>query len=183
MWLDRLEELLLAVNPVDEDWEPPAPPLGDGTALAAHQRVFTSVLAAERVAAASPIAPNRRFELIPIRFALMDPADLRKVAEALAAFGQATLPGGDDLVAGVLADHAAVHRLSVAELIAGCARAHGLLDLGADNDTARLTALLQTAEGRVVLDADDHAAYGRYVERVITLFHGGDPLTRFLYRG
>lgn len=139
MLLGVLEDILISLIPLEddpEDWSPPASPLGDGTALRALRRAISELAAAERTLATQPIAPDGRFELVPVRFLTLHGGDLAVVAEALAALGGATLPGGDEFVADVLAEHAARRGQGPAELLAGAARAHGLLDLSADADTA-----------------------------------------------
>jgi hypothetical protein len=187
MWLSRLEELLISVTAFDDEpdtgWDRPAAPFGDGAALIARQRILGAVLDAEHAPAAILIAPNGRFELTPVRFITVDPADLAVVAVALATFGRSTLCGVDELVSDALADHAARYRLTVAELIVGCTRSHGLVDLVSDNDTMILADRLASALGPTVLTRHEHAAYLRLTERIITMFHGSDPLARFLYRG
>ena len=141
LWLDRLEDLLITLSPLPgdpEDWEPPAPPLGDGSALAALQRLSAAVHDAERTAPPALIPPDERFELVPLRFVAVDPADTATVANGLAALGLATLAGGDELVADALAEHAHHRRLAVADFVAGCTRAHAVLDQVSDNGSTLL---------------------------------------------
>ena len=187
MWLGRLEDLLISVTAFDDHadtgWDPLAAPLGNGAALIAHQRILGAVLDAERTPTPVLLAPDGRFELVPIRFITVAPADLNMVAAALAAFGRSTLPGGDELVADALADHAASHRLTVAELIAGCARSHGLLDLIPHSDTKLLADRPLSARDRVVLTREEHNAYVLITHRIIAMFHVDDPFAHFLYRG
>jgi len=81
LWLDRLEELLLTLSPLPgdpDDWEPPAPPLGDSTALAALQRLSTAVHDVERTDPPALIAPDGRFELVPLRFVVVDASDIAR---------------------------------------------------------------------------------------------------------
>ena len=186
MLLGVLEDILISLVPFDhdpEDWSPPASPLGDGSTLRALRRVISELAAAERTPAPQPIAPDGRFELVPLRFLTLDAADLSVVGEALAAFGRATLPGGDEFVADVLAEHAAARGQGAAELVAGASRAHGLLDLPADADTGLLAERLARGSGRAVLTPLELTAYERVTDRVLAMFHAGDPLARFLYRG
>ncbi|HZT66127.1 MAG TPA: hypothetical protein VFA11_10100 [Acidimicrobiales bacterium] len=190
--LEGLEEVLLSLLPAEgdsDDWQPPGPPLGDGSALGALQRVGSEVRAAEREPVVQPLAPDGRFELVPLHFVRLDPADLATVGEALAELGRATLPGGDELVAEVLTERAAGGRhpgdrgQPVAQLVASYARAHGLLDLAPDEDTELLAGCLENRQGQVVLTGAEHDAYRRLTERALGMFHTGDPLARFLYRG
>ena len=69
------------------------------------------------------------------------------------------------------------------ELVAGFARAHGLLDLAPDDDTRQLAELVEGRTGRLVLTVDQEAAYRRLTDRALAMFHLSDPLARFLYRG
>jgi hypothetical protein len=186
-----LEEVMSSLIRFDDDpeeWDPPAGPLGDGSAVEALGRVAVSVAAAERAPATQPVAPDGRFELIPLRFVTLSQADMALVATALADLGRANLRG-DELVADTLADFArqwsesAWTPTSPVELLAGAARAHGLLDLATDDDTLLLAERLPAVDQRVVLSGAEQAAYDRLTERALGMFHIGDPLARFLYRG
>lgn len=184
--LGALEEILISVDPFEddpEDWHSPASPLGDGRALEALQRVISELADAERSPAPRPLAPDGRFELVPVRFLTLDGADLAVMAQAIAALGQATLPSAHEFVADVLAEHAAGGRQRPADLVAGVARAHGLLDLVADVDTVLLAGRLTDASGPVILTPPELAAYERLTERVLAMFNPGDPFERFVYRG
>ena len=185
-WLDRLEELLVTLSPLPgdpEDWEPPAAPLGDGSALAALQRLNGVVHDAERTEPPALIAPDGRFELVPLRFVAVDPADIATVANGLAALGRATLAGVDELLADALAEHAHHRRLAVADFVAGCARAHAVLDQVSDNDSILLVGVHRSSHARTVLTAVEHAAYQRVTDEHLAVFHLDDPLARFVYRG
>jgi hypothetical protein len=184
--LGVLEQVLTSLGPFDDDPEdsrPPASPLGDGLALDALRRVISGLATAERSPAPQPVAPDGRFELVPLRFLTLDAADLVVIAEAVAGLGRATLPGVDEFVAEVLAEYASDRRQRPAELVAGAARAHGLLDLRANADTVLLAERLARGSGPIVLTPPELAAYERTTERVLAMFHGGDPLARFLYGG
>lgn len=187
--LIQLEELLLCLpvpgdDPDDwEGWTLPEAPLGNGEALAALRRIVTTLRAAERGPAAQPVAPDGEFELVALRFVTLERSDLALLGRAVTQLGQATLPGGNELVAEVLAEHADVHRRAASELVAGAARAHGLLDLEPDDDTALLAARLPATAGRVVLTGPEQKAYDRLTGRVLAMFHTGDHLARFIYRG
>jgi hypothetical protein len=143
--------------------------------------ILAAVIAAERAPAAQPIATDGRFELIPVRFVDLDPEDLAAVSEALAVLGLAANGHGDELVIGVLEESAQATGQPAMALVAGAARAHGLLDLAPDADTELLAERLQT--GRVLLAPAEQSAYERLTERVLGMFHTGDPLARYLYRG
>jgi len=185
VWLERLEELLLALSPLPGDpdtWEPPAGPLGDGSALAALQCLATAVRDAERTDPPMLFAPGGHFELVPLRFVRVDLADIGTVADGVAALGRATLAGGDELVADALAEHAHRHRLAVPDFVAGCTRAHAVLDQPRD-DGALLAGLHRQSEQRIVLSAAEHGAYQRVTDEHLAVFHLNDPLARFVHRG
>jgi hypothetical protein len=179
--LGRLEEVLLALAPIDADDEAPADALGP-VALQAAQNIRAGVLAAERRATAQLFAAGGTFELVPVRVVDLDESDLAALGAAVAAFGSALLPAGDGFTAEVLAGFAH-DRAQPAQLVAGFARAHGLLDMAADGDTLSLAARTAGAAGAVVLSAAGEAAYERLTDRALAVFHGNDPLARFLYRG
>ncbi|MDP9388688.1 MAG: hypothetical protein M3Q48_12445 [Actinomycetota bacterium] len=184
--LGVLEQVLTSLGPFDddpEDWRQLASPLGDCLALDALRQVISELAAAERSPAPQPVAPDGHFELVPLRFLTLDAADLVVIGEAVAALGRATLPGVDEFVAEVLAEYASDRRQRPAELVAGAARAHGLLDLCANADTVLLAERLARGSDPVVLTPPELAAYERLTERVLAMFHAGDPLARFLYRG
>ena len=186
LWLERLEELLISLSPLAADpaaWEPPLPPIGDGAALTSLQALLGAVLAAEGAASRALIAPDGRFELIPLRFVTLDRADVARVAAAITALTRASARGGDETVADALADHAAADRLTIAALFAGCARAHALLDLACTEDVTELADLIARSPGPIVLSACVYAAYRRLTDRHLAVFHPHDPLARFLYNG
>ncbi len=68
-------------------------------------------------------------------------------------------------------------------LIAEASRLHGLLSLPWDDTLSTLFAVLPPGVGRVVLDQGAHAAYQRLVDRILGIWHAGDPLAPYLYRG
>jgi len=179
--LGRLEEVLLQLQPYEPDEEPA--PLGLGAdALAALQRMLGIVLAVERAATPELVASGGTFELIPLRFIELEDGDLAAVGEAIAALGLALLPGGDEMAADVLREFAERNEEPSA-LVAAFARAHGLLDLAADDDTRRLAERMAGQTGRLLLTVEEEQAYKRLTERALAMFHLNDPLARFLYRG
>jgi hypothetical protein len=179
--LGRLEEVLLALVPVEPDDEPA--PIGLGAdALEAVQNIRSAVAAAERGPTVQLIASGGNFELIPVRFVELDDGELAAVGEAVAALGLALLPGGAEMAADVLAGFAD-DAAKPADLVADFARAHGLVDLAADDDTRALADRLPRENTRVVLTPSEEAAYQRLTERALAMFHLNDPLARFLYRG
>jgi len=187
-WLDRLEEILLALTPLPDDagdWERPAVPIGDGTALDALQNLSVALHRAERATPVALIAPDGRFELVPLLAIPTDTDDVETILAALRMLGAVTSgTGWDDTIADALADHAARARLTPADLVVGCTRALTLLDPVDVDDATVLAALLQDEHAeRIVLSPDQHNAYRRLTSEHLAVFHTGDHLARFLYRG
>ena len=187
-WLDRLEEILLALTPLSdgaEDWDAPASPIGDGAALDALQKLSRACHRAERAAPVTLIAPDGRFELIPLHTVPTDTDDVETILAALRMLGAVTSGAAyDHTIADVLADHAARARRTPADLVAGCTRGLTLLDPVGVDDATVLAALLQDQHAeRIVLSPDQHDAYRRLTGEHLAVFHTGDPLARFLYRG
>ena len=184
LWLDRLEELLLSLTPHADDadpWAPPTAPLGSGTALAALQRLSIAVHQAERAGAPTLIAPDGRFELVPLLLLRVDPADVATLAQAIIILGQINVADGDEIITDVLADLAICHGLATRDFIAGCSRALTVLNQGATDDTEALAAAIASAQGRIVLTPSQHAAYLRVTGEHIAVFHLNDPLAHFIY--
>jgi hypothetical protein len=179
--LGRLEEVLLALVPVESDDEPPPISLG-AVAVAAVQNIRGAIVAAEHGPTAQLLGRGGTFELLPMRFVELDDVDLAALGAAVAALGMSLLPGGDEftheLLAGFADDPA-----RPSELVAGFARAHGLVDLAADADTWTVAGRIAGETGRVVLSAAEETAYQRVTDRALNMFFLNDPLVRFLYRG
>jgi|GEM_PF-4843412 len=179
--LGRLEEVLLQLQPYDED-DDPAPAGAGPDAVEALQRILGAVLTAERIPAVELFGADGSFELVPLRAIDVNSADLAIVGRAVAALGRALLTR-DELVSDLLHQFSR-DREQPSDLVASFARAHGLLDLAPDDDTATLADLITDAgAGTVVLRQEQEAAYQRFTARALAMFHQGDPLARFLYRG
>ncbi|MGH9008737.1 MAG: hypothetical protein ACRDYF_02705, partial [Acidimicrobiia bacterium] len=163
--LGQLEEVVLQLQPYDEEDEPAPAGLGPD-ALEALQRILSAVLAAERTPAV-PLLGAGSFELVPLRILDLDPADLAAVGRAIAALGHALLVK-DELVTDVVENFSAGPHQTPNDLVAGFARAHGVLDLGPDDDTRTLAALLAVSgAGPVVLTGEQEAAYERFTGRAL----------------
>ena len=113
----------------------------------------------------------------------MEAADLIQLGLGVQALGRAWASRSDELVVDVLQDMAGTLRRKPEDLIAEAARLHGLLSLPWDDTVSTLFAVLPPGVGRVVLDQGAHAAYGRLVDRILSIWHVGDPLAPYLYRG
>ena len=48
---------------------------------------------------------------------------------------------------------------------------------------SHLARMLPAGAGRVLVDEVTHAAYQRLVDRILAIWHAGDSLGPFLYRG
>jgi hypothetical protein len=179
--LGRLEEVLFALAPFDTDDEAPPDALG-AVALEAAQHIRAAVQAAERRPTAQLFAPGGTFEMIPVRVVDLDENDLASVGAAVAALGAALLPAGDEFTAEVLSDFSD-DRVQPGQLVAGFARAHGLIDMAANGDTLTLAARTAGDASPVVLSAAEAAAYERLTDRALAVFYDNDFLARFLYRG
>jgi len=190
--LNQIEELLLEVAGwEDEDPEVAwPPPLAGGAALEAVQRLWAAVASTqgERAQAAGRtgrlVAPDGRYEHMPLRLADIDAADVAALAAAAAVFGD---PRAPDHVQEAL-EHAAGLAYSTGDdkgrtrLVMTAAQLAGLLDLAPDRDTEILTALIEDAgPGDVILSSSSEAAYQRYATRANAMWSLGDPLARYLY--
>ncbi|MDP9074807.1 MAG: hypothetical protein M3N98_11660 [Actinomycetota bacterium] len=182
--LGGLEEVLLHLVPgEDEHHDDTDLPAGLGiAALAAVQAVSATVAAAERHPAAELYASDSRLELIALRFVELDEAELAALSAAVAGLAMA-VAAGHDFVAEVLSSFADAAAAMPCDLVAGFYRAHRLLDVTADLDTAVLADRLAGATGPVVLKPAEQAAYNTITDRAVVVFHLNDPLARFLYRG
>jgi hypothetical protein len=184
--LARLEELLWGITARAEDEPVRSSQLGQSSAehtRRAVERLSRAVAVAEAQPPAQPIGPDGRYELVPLAWALIERADLVQFGLGTQALGRASALGGDELVADAVADVAATYRLTPADLVAEAARLHGLLSLPWDDAVAHLASVLQPGAGRVVLDEASHGAYQGVIDRVLSIWHAGDPLAWYLYRG
>jgi hypothetical protein len=110
-------------------------------------------------------------------------ADLVQLGLAAQALGQAWALRHDELVADALAEMAGTDGRKPEDLVAEAARLHGLLSLAWDDDVSQLARALPASGGRVVLTEATHGAYRRVVDRILGIWHAGDPRAPFLYRG
>ncbi len=104
------------------------------------QRVLGVILAAEGGPRVQLVASGGAFELIPLRFVILDDGDLRVLGEAITALGVALLPGGDELAAAVMGEYA---------------DALGVIALAWDHDTWLLSGRLAGRSRRVVLNVSE----------------------------
>lgn len=179
--LGELEVLLLLLVPEDPE-DDVALPASLATPHGAHAvgRLASYVAETERQEpAVQPIAPDGRFELVPLFFARLGRAHRDRLTAAVV-----DLVDIKDLVADYMDS-----REEAQQLLSRAQRLVALLHLPWDDDVARLHGLLDREEApiapteRVVLTPDELAAYQRVTERILATWHANDPLERVLYRG
>jgi hypothetical protein len=205
--LDRLEELLLnlagweaeAAEPGGDGWTSPGPLAGD-SALAALNRIQAALRPTQTRTARDEhghprdvppdgpawYAADGRYELAPLSFVPLPVADVALLGQVAAELGR---PNGDPDVAELVEqmDAALPPTVNAGErerrgLVATAARVHGLLDLAPTEDTVVLHEAHHRAAGntdRLVLTAEQEAAYHRTVSRINAMATLGDPLTRW----
>ena len=105
-----------------------------------------------------------------------------RVAEAGSPAQPIASDGRDELTRIAWAHVEAADLIQLGLGIAEAARLHGLLSLPWDDTVSTLFAVLPPGAGRVVLDQGAHAAYERLVDRILGIWHAGDPLAPYLYR-
>ena len=197
--LRDLEEVLLAANELNHA---PTDDIGLGVgreALNAVGRLASYVASVEPAEpSVQPVAPDGRFELVPLHCLLAGRDDLARIGGAVELVVQAVRQGcGDDELLAAIDGHGG----DIDELALTLERLAGLLGLAGDpavdTDVDVLAGLAGTAgegapsglgapaeprERRVVLTAPQFAAYQRLAERVMHAWHRGDPLARFLFQ-
>lgn len=185
--LCRLSDLVAMATP-DEDEPEVAATVGADAADAADAgdavaRLAVAVRAAESGPPAQPVAPDGRYELIPIAWAHLETADLTLLGLTVQAIGRSWASRSNELVVDALEELARHSNRKPEDLIAEAARLHGLLSLPWDDTVSALFEALPHGGGRVVLDPAAHAAYQRLVDRILGIWHAGDRLAPYLYRG
>ncbi|MBW3613851.1 MAG: hypothetical protein KY439_00885 [Actinobacteria bacterium] len=184
LWrLDELLGLVAAWEEEQRDHGAGAGQLAVGPSREAVSRLATAVRKAEAKPPAQPVAPDGRYELVPVAWAVVERADLVQLGLAARALGQAWALRHDELVADALAEMAGTDGRKPEDLVAEAARLQGLLSLAWDGDVSQLARALPAHGGRVVLTPALHGAYQRLVDRILAIWHAGDPLAPFLYRG
>lgn len=179
--LCRLSDLLAMATP-DED-EPELAATVGADAGDAVARLAVAVRAAESDPPAQPVAPDGRYELIPIAWAHLEAADLTLLGLTVQAIGRSWASRSDELIVDALEELARHSNRKPEDLIAEAARLHGLLSLPWDDTVGALFEALPHGAGLVVLDPAAHAAYQRLIDRILGIWHAGDRLAPYLYRG
>lgn len=206
MWLRNSEA---DADPGEERWLLPEP-IADGRADEALGRVLDDLREYLDVVQYPPpengtgrprlLAPDGRYEHLPLRAVRLDPADLHLLAGAVAVINQALSPAADkqeadedqclvdllELLSCMEPDSALwpaiPRRLTPSELLRPLARLVAVLDLAPDRDTQMLTdALRAHPEEDLVLTAAQESAYQRVAGRINLLLADADPVSRYLY--
>jgi hypothetical protein len=199
--LGDVEELLLAAN-ADSYLDVDDPGVGAGPeALAAVGRLAAYVASVEREEPlVQPLAPDGRFELVPLHVVAVGRDDLAHILAALRLVVQAGRDGrGDERLVEVLEGWAGGR--PVEQLVAAADRLRQLLSYAGEADVDDDLDVLEGAAGsageggpgalghagdshrRVTLTTVQHEAYRRLSGRIIETWEGGDALAGFLYRG
>jgi hypothetical protein len=188
--LTDFEEVLLHLVDTEDSEDIPERRCVARETIDAVGRLSSCVLELERRhQAVQPVAPDGRFELIPLLFVEVSPRDLARVVAALQELA-AVVPSdeyqivADEMVA---ASRPARRR---AEWVSELGRLESLLRLPHDDDAHLLHAVLgwdgdelDDRPVRVVLAAGEYAAYRRVTERIMATWYRDDCFAPFLYRG
>jgi len=182
--LGQLEEMLLALDEWDDD--PPLPAsLANREVVDAVGRLASFVASVEREPpAVQPVAPDGRFELVPLVFVTLGRKDQARIVAAVDHLAEP----GHPAVAELIGDRSTSVELT--QRFQRLRRLAALIKLPWDDDVDVLQARLHRGASsvgrpteRVVLTADEQAAYEQVTDRIVATWSGGDPLERYLYRG
>ena len=187
----RLEDLLALVHAAEEDdraqgADPDLPAALAGDRASRAATAIASAVRAGEHNRAQPYRPDGRYQLVPLAFVHLDAGELHTMGAAVRALGASLLPGANPLVVQVLDDYASSspgRSTGPEDLVVEAARLHGLLDLPWDDHVARLADALPAGVGDVTLSPALHDDYETVAGRVLRIWHHGDPLAPFLYRG
>ena len=190
--LGDLEEVLLLVDLAQVDDDKPLPvAVAEREAADAVGRLSSYVATidkgGEEVPAVQPIAPDGRYELVPLYFVRLGRDDRARITGAVRELAATRTAASHPAVDEALGDYAGGPQ-SAERLVTAVERLAALLQLVWDDDVddlaVRLDIGVPAAEPRrVVLTDQEYTAYLRVTERILASWHAGDPLERFLYRG
>jgi hypothetical protein len=141
----------------------------------------------ERGEQVQPVAPDGRYELVPLLLVSLGRRDLATIVAVADQLAAVKTRSRDPLVALALGDYASDAK-DAQQLVSSAQRLVALLQLPWDDDVDLLHARLHRGAAvvvgeRVVLSATEHQAYERVTERILTTWHGNDLLERYVYRG
>jgi hypothetical protein len=186
--LNVVEEMLLVVEGLAlDDGELPPGVCPDREAVDAVGCLASRVGNHERwPPTVQPVAPDGRFELVPLFLVPMPRADLALVVAAVRHLLDAVSSG---LAVEVLNDLARTSNVRT-DSIADLRRLEALLQLDCDDDAAVLQHVFDRSapansehSERIVLGAAEYSAYRRVTDRLLPAWHRDDCLAPFLYRG
>jgi hypothetical protein len=170
-------------------------PLAGRVALEAWYRVHDALRRPTPRWGYQLLAPDGRYEYLPLHVVTVEVADLNVLDGALQALNRALLPAGDPGRDGELAELLAEvadafsgglggRRLTAKGLVGDFGRVLGVLTLAPDDDTRLLLDRLDGVDvDTIVLTPTDAAAYTRLAGRFTLLLADADPLARFGYHG
>jgi hypothetical protein len=196
-YLVSVEELLLALTwrdggLSDRERDTPCPTtdvLCDRRAAQAVDAIRTAIASAERNSHVTLLAPNGRYELVPLIQPEIDHADLDLLGIVSDDMTAALGPRGDTDLAALISEVARARHSTPQQFAVQAGRLHTALTLPTTDDDGRtLIGRLRHGAARVTLTPQELACYLRLVERFLatwslTLDGHVDPLARFLYRG
>jgi hypothetical protein len=184
--LTRLEEVLITLECWQADGELLPEALDPSRTRDAVRRLWDLLVptqAAGGLGGRRLLAPDGKYEHLPLHLVDVDQADLDLVGEAVKVLGREVAAGGEvsEAVAAHVRTDAYAHE-QPAEVVEEAARLHGLLTLAWTDDTAVLANRIRSAgAGDIVLDAAEEAAYQRVASRLNGMWSLGDGLARFEY--
>lgn len=193
------ERLLIPIAQDDEDntaepWRLPEP-LADDQALEALTRIAAAIAdASHQHRGGRLLAPDGRYELMPLWPVTIDSADLAALQAATDQLARAARPRLQPEDRDTLGDLAEILNWfpdddEVHDVVQDLTRAVAVLSLAPDADTAALAERIAAvpAGTDVVLDQTSADAYARYANRVTAAWAAGDfhtaAMTRFEMRG
>jgi hypothetical protein len=153
-------------------------------------RLASQVAAIERESpAVEPVAPDGRFELVPLFFVMLSRSDLDRVLAAVNHV-RATEDGSGHPVVGEAVLAYTGRSASARQLVQAVDRLGQLVSVSQDVDVEllrdRFDEVAAAGPGRpcrIVLNTHEYSAYLRVTRRILETWHAADPLEHFVYRG
>jgi hypothetical protein len=182
----QVEELLLtlAIWEDEDDVVLPAP-LAGRTALVALEAVYDAVAPTQsrygrNLVSGRLLAPDGRYEHLPLRFVPIASAHLKVLEHAAQVL--AVAPLGSDLEEGIT-DHAETQQGDRRDTVGSFSRLVSLLTLAWDDDVRVLWAAVKRSQPGtdVTLEDSQEQAYSRLATRINHLWSCGSPAERSLY--
>ena len=190
--LDALNEILIGLAwlfadelDADPSWQPPAEleqlqAFYDNTAPIggdAFSRIFTALRDAGEQSG-RVLAPDGRYEHLPIRVVLLDDVDVARFGSVITGVRD-LVARHDEIVTEIIEQRTAGHR-SAAEVVEAVARVHQLVALDPTELTPLLVDELGDGHGDVVLSLAGEACYQTVADRLVSRYHDS-AIDRYLY--